>query len=169
MYDNIINLFSSFEEFYNLPFINLSDIIYSYPKSALHDIFFFRQYIDYVKPCHLPYPIMRAKDIYDRPVICVKYYHRKLNRYIVESIFKRYCEITRKHIWTSGSDSGNTLILNSGNDGIMNQVSLNYLQRLLNKEKCGNILVDTTTRKYYEEKNEYNDDLGSIYIKKDNY
>ena len=39
----IINLFNNFEDLYNLPYIDLSSVIYTFPKSSLHDIFFFRE------------------------------------------------------------------------------------------------------------------------------
>ena len=89
----IIDLFNNFEDLYNLPQIDLSSVIYRFPRSSLHDIFFFREFIDYIEPHHLPYPIMRGSDIYDRPVICIKYYNRRIKKYYVETIFRKYAEM----------------------------------------------------------------------------
>ena len=168
-YDNkIINLFESFEQFYNLPNMNLSDVIYTYPKTALHDIFFYRQYIDYIEPHHLPFSIIRGKDIFDRPVICIKYLNRETNKEYVDTIFKRYCELTRRFVWTCGSSYGDSIILNSGNTYVLNVTSLNYLKRLINNKKCGKILLDSISKKYYEEENYYYpDNLGTIVIVKE--
>ena len=164
----IINLFDNFEDLYNLPYIDLSSVIYSFPKSSLHDIFFFREYIDYIEPHHLQYPIMRGSDIYDRPVICIKYYNRRIRKYYVETIFRKYAEFQKSFLWTTGASSGNKMILNSGNYNLLNETSINYLKRLIYNKKCGQIYIDSNTKKYYEEDKQYEDGLGTIVIHNNN-
>ena len=82
---------------------------------------------------------MRGSDIYDRPVICIKYYNRRIKYYV--SIFRKYAEMQRAFLWITGAESGNKIILNSGNYHLLNNISINYLQRLIYNKKCGEVFI----------------------------
>ena len=74
----------------------------------------------------------------------------------------------RAFLWTTGAESGNKIILNIGNYHLLNNISINYLQRLIYNKKCGEVFIDSITKKYYEEDKEYEDGLGTIVIHDNN-
>ena len=63
---------------------------------------------------------------------------------------------------------GNKIILNTGNYHLLNDTSINYIQRLIYNKKCGEVFIDSKTKKYYEENKDYEDGLGTIVIHDNN-
>lgn len=88
---NIINMFGGLRQIMKFPIINIGD------KVGHTD------YIDFLRPNDLSFPIMRGVDTFKRPFISLRYIDRRYNETKVETFFQRYSDDYLT--WTSGGSS----------------------------------------------------------------
>lgn len=89
----------------------------------------YTDYIDFITLNDMTAPIMKGKDIYNRPFISIRYIDNISNSKSVVTFFQRYTN--EYHTWAIGSRYRSMFY------HVTDEEELDCLKRLLKKEPCG--------------------------------